>query len=116
HGLVRAHFGTNPGFGHEYYLPEQIYFFTEQISISWLIPMTVALVLIFHRFGEKDLFLRRASIVLAPWFGLFLIGGVEKELSVIFEVLPLRLLRTIDRLVRLVPGIPARAAIARRAG
>src|ERR1019366_5719799 len=105
HGLVRAHFGTNPGFGHEYYLPEQIYFFTEQISISWLIPMTVALVLIFHRFGEKDLFLRRASIVIVPWFVLFLVGGVEKELRVVFEVFPLVLLLTIDSLVRLVPGV-----------
>jgi hypothetical protein len=109
HGLVRAHFAGNPGLGHEYYLPEQIYFFTEQISISWLIPMTLALVLVFHRFGEKPLFLRRASIVIVPWFVLFLIGGVEKELRVIFEVLPLVLLLAIDSLVRLVPGAPARA-------
>jgi hypothetical protein len=107
HGLVRAHFAGNPGLGHEYYLPEQVYFFTEQISIAWLIPMTVALVLIFHRFSDKDLFLRRAAIVIVPWFVLFLIGGVEKELRVVFEVLPILLLLTIDSLVRLVPGLPA---------
>jgi hypothetical protein len=110
HGLVRAHFGNNAGLGHEYYLPEQIHFFTEQISISWLIPMTVAMVLMFHRFGEKAKFLRRASIVLAPWFVLFLIGGVEKELRVAFEVLPILLLLTIDSLVRLVPGVATRPA------
>jgi hypothetical protein len=109
HGLVRAYFSGNPGLGHEYYLPEQIYFFTEQITMSWLIPMTVALVLVFYRFGEKPLFLRRASVVILPWFVLFLIGGVEKELRVIFEVFPLVLLLTIDSLVRLVPGVPARA-------
>jgi hypothetical protein len=109
HGLVRAHFAGNPGLGHEYYLPEQIYFFTEQITVSWLIPMTLALALVFHRFGDKPLFLRRASIVIPPWFALFLIGGVEKELRVIFEVLPLLLLLAIDSLVRLVPGPPARA-------
>jgi len=110
HGLVRAHFAGNAGFGHEYYLPEQIHFFTEQIGISWLIAMTVALVLIFYRFGEKAQFLRRASIVLAPWFVLFLIGGVEKELRVAIEVLPVILLLTIDSLVRLVPGPPPRTA------
>jgi hypothetical protein len=110
HGLVRAHFEGNAGFGHEYYLPEQIHFFTEQITISWLIAMTVALVLIFYRFGEKAQFLRRASIVLAPWFVLFLIGGVEKELRVAVEVLPIILLLTIDSLVRLVPGPPPRTA------
>jgi len=116
HGLVRAHFADNPGLGHEYYLPQQIYFFTEQISISWLIPMTVALVLVFHRFSEKPLFLRRASIVIVPWFVLFLIGGVEKELRVIFEVLPLILLLTIDSLVRLVPGIAPRTAASPQTG
>jgi hypothetical protein len=116
HGLVRAHFAGNPGLGHEYYLPEQIYFFTEQITMSWLIPMTVAMVLIFHRFGEKDPVLRRASIVIVPWFVLFLIGGVEKELRVAIEVLPLLLLLTIDSLVRLVPGFSARPAMPTRGG
>ncbi len=110
HGLVRAHFAGNAGFGHEYYLPEQIHFFTEQITISWLIATTMALVLIFYRFAEKAQFLRRASIVLAPWFVLFLIGGVEKELRVAVEVLPILVLLTIDSLVRLVPGPPPRTA------
>lgn len=105
HGLVRAHFEGNPGLGHEYYLPLQIHYFTEQITISALIQITVALVLVFYRFGEKDRMLRRVSIVILPWFVLFLIGGVQKELRVIFEVLPIMLLLTIDSLVRLVPGM-----------
>ena len=113
HGLVRAHFAGNPGLGHEYYLPEQIYFFTEQITPSWLIQITFALVLVFYRFGEKDRALRRAAIVIVPWFVLFLIGGVEKELRVIFEVYPLILLFAVDSLVRLVPGLPTRLAAAR---
>jgi hypothetical protein len=108
HGLVRAHFAANAGFGHEYYLPEQIHFFTEQISISWLLLMTFGLVLVFHRFGEKALFLRRASIVIVPWFVLFLIGGLEKELRVAIEVMPILLLLAIDSLVRLVPGFSPR--------
>jgi hypothetical protein len=108
HGLVRAHFENNAGFGHEYYLPEQIHFFTEQISISWLLLMTFGLVLVFHRFGEKALFLRRASIVIVPWFVLFLIGGLEKELRVAIEVMPILLLLAIDSLVRLVPGFSPR--------
>jgi hypothetical protein len=109
HGLVRAHFAGNPGLGHEYYLPQQIYFFTEQITPSWLVQLTFALVLVFYRFGDKDRVLRRASIVIVPWFVLFLIGGVQKELRVIFEVFPLVLLLAFDSLVRLVPGPPARA-------
>jgi hypothetical protein len=113
HGMVRAHFADNGGLGHEYYLPLQIHYFTEQIGISALIQMTVALVLVFYRFGDKDLVLRRVSIVILPWFVLFLIGGVEKELRVVFEVLPIILLLTIDSLVRLVPGFTARAAFPR---
>lgn len=111
-GLVRAYFAGNPGLGHEYYLPDQISFFTEQITLSWLILITVALVLVFYRFAEKDRALRRASIVILPWFVLFMIGGEKKELRVVFEVLPLLLLFAIDSLVRLVrqvPGMPARA-------
>ena len=41
-----------------------------------------------------------------------MIGGYKKELRVVFEVLPLLLLFTIDsvvRLVRQVPRMPARA-------
>jgi hypothetical protein len=106
HGLARNWFETNPGLGHEYYLPEQIHFFTEQIGISWLLLLTFGFVLVFYRFGEKDRMLRRASIVLVPWFVLFLIGGVEKELRVAIEVVPLLLLLSIDSLLRLVPGLP----------
>jgi len=106
HGWVRLHFAGNPGLGHEYYLPVQIYFFTEQITLPLLLLLTVALLLIFHRFGEKDAALRRAGIVIVPWFVLFLIGGVDKEVRVVFEVLPLLLLFAIDSLVRLVPGLP----------
>jgi hypothetical protein len=109
HGLVRNHFEANPGLGHEYYLPGQIYFFTEQVSISWLLLISFALVLVFYRFPEKDRSLRRAAIVIVPWFVLFMIGGLEKELRVAFEVLPLLLIFAIDSLLRLVPGLPARA-------
>jgi hypothetical protein len=106
HGLVRAHFAGNPGLGHEDYLTDQIHFFTEEIGISLLIQATIALLLIFHRFGDKDPALRRASIVILPWFVLVMLGGYKKELRVVFEVLPLLLLFTIDSLVRLVRMAP----------
>ena len=109
HGLVRLHFAGNPGLGHEYYLPEQIDFFTEQITISWLLLITLGLVLVFYRFPAKDRALRRAGIVILPWFVLFMIGGLQKELRVIFEVLPLLILYAVDSLLRLVPGLPGRA-------
>jgi len=112
YGLIMLHYEGNPGAGHEYYLGQQISFFTEQLTLPWLILFTVALVLVFYRFAEKDRALRRASIVILPWFALAMIGGYKKELRVVFEVLPLLLLFTIDsvvRLVRQVPRMPARA-------
>lgn len=108
HGAVRAVFAANPGAGHEYYLPDQIHFFTEQISITMLILLTTALLLVFYRFPDKDMALRRASVVIVPWFVLFMIGGEKKELRVIFEVLPLLLIMAADSLARLTGAVPTR--------
>lgn len=102
HTAVRMYFAGNAGEGHEYYLPDQIHFFTEQITVSTLLLLTTALLLAFYRFGEKSIALRRACIVMVPWFALFMVGGEKKELRVIFEILPLLLLLTTDTLVRLV--------------
>jgi hypothetical protein len=102
YGLVMWHFSGNPGGGHEYYLPDQLRFLLQEITLSqWLLAM-LALVLTFYGFRDKHPVLRRSSIVLLPWLGAAMLGGEKKELRVMFEVLPLILLQ------QMIFGSPAR--------
>ena len=112
YGAIVLHFAGNGGAGHEYYLPLQIYFLSEHITLPMLLFMTFAFVLVFYRFREKAHVLRRSSIVMLPWFVLFMIGGWPRELRTMFEIFPLILLMATDSLVRLVLGDvnPARVA------
>jgi hypothetical protein len=96
------HFSANPGEGHEYYLPGQIYFFTEHILIHFLMPMILGVLLMFYDFPNKPETLRRASIIIAPWFVLYMIGGVPRELRVMFEIMPLVAMLMYDSCVRMV--------------
>lgn len=113
HGAIRLHFSDNIGAGHEYYLPLQIYFFTEHITLSILLFMVLSLIVVFYRFPRKAQFLRRASIVILPWFVLYLLFGVQRELRVMVEILPLVVLLVTDSVSRLILGdsIAARPAI-----
>jgi hypothetical protein len=106
HGVIREHFAHNEGEGHEYYLPLQISFFTEHINLPMFLFMMFALVLVFYRFADKNRTLRRASIVMFPWFVLFMIGGVQRELRVMLEIFPLALLLATDSLGRFVLANP----------
>ncbi len=116
YGAIVLRFAGNPGGGHEYYLPLQIYFLTEHINLPMLLFMIFSFVLVFYRFPEKNHVLRRASIVMLPWFVLFMIGGWPRELRTMFEIFPLVLLLATDSLVRFVltDANPARAALAAR--
>lgn len=112
HGSIRQYFSHNEGFGHEYYLPLQISFFTEHVTLSILLFMLFSIVLFFYRFGEKNHTIRRACIVIYPWFVLFMIGGVEREVRVTFEIFPLLLLLAQDSLHRLILGdTPGKLAV-----
>jgi len=104
YGLVMRHFSGNSGGGHEYYLVDQMYFFLQEITLVQFLLFVVALVLTFYGFRDKNPALRRSSIVLLPWFVAAMIGGEKKELRVIFEVLPLILLLSMDSLVQLILG------------
>jgi hypothetical protein len=104
HGAIRLHFAGNIGAGHEYYLPLQIYFFTEHVTLSILLLLVLSLVVVFYRFPEKGLLLRRASIVILPWFCLYLLFGVQRELRVMVEILPLVVLLATDSVSRLILG------------
>jgi hypothetical protein len=114
YGFIVWHFSENPGAGHEYYLPLQIYFLSEHIDLRMLLFMVLAFIVVFYRFPDKNHVLRRATIVLAPWFALFMVGGWPRELRTSFEVLPLVLLLAIDSIVRMVLG-DASPAVARPA-
>jgi hypothetical protein len=108
YGLVMWYFSGNAGGGHEYYLPDQIRFFLQEITlVQWLLAL-VALVLTFYGFRNKNPVLRRSCIVLLPWFVAALMGGEKKELRVMFEVVPLLLLLSMDSLVQLILGTTLR--------
>jgi hypothetical protein len=103
-GLVIWYFSGNPGGGHEYYLPDEIRLFLQEITMLQFLLVMVALVLTFYGFRNKNPTLRRSCIVLLPWFAAAATGGEKKELRVIFEVLPLILLLSMDSLVQLILG------------
>ena len=107
YGLVMWYFSGNPGGGHEYYLSDQIHFFLQEITLVQFLLMMVVLVLIFYGFRDKNPVLRRSCIVLLPWFAAAATGGLKKEVRVIFEVLPLILLLSMDSLVQLILGSTA---------
>jgi hypothetical protein len=108
YGLVMWHFSGNPGGGHEYYLPDQLRFLLQEITLSQWLPILVALVLTFYGFRDKNPVLRRSCIVLLAWFIAAMVGGEKKELRVMFDVLPLILLLSMDSLTQLILGTKAR--------
>jgi hypothetical protein len=108
YGLVIWHFSGNAGGGHEYYLPDQMRFLVQEITLSHWLMALVALVLTFYGFRDKNPVLRRSCVVLLPWLAAALLGGEKKELRVMFEVLPLILLLCMDSLVRMILGTTAR--------
>jgi hypothetical protein len=108
YGLVMLHFSGNAGGGHEYYLPDELRLFLQEITLGQWLPLLFALVVTFYGFRDKNPTLRRSCIVLLPWFAAALLGGEKKELRVMFEVLPLILLLSMDSLVQLILGTTAR--------
>jgi hypothetical protein len=106
HGAVVIAFAGNPGAGHEYYLPDQIAYFSEKVHLPDFILMVTAIALVFYRFPFKSRMLRCASIVMLPWFCLFMVGGVQREARVMFEIFPIIVLLALDTLVRMILGEP----------
>jgi hypothetical protein len=108
YGLVMWHFSGNAGGGHEYYLPDQFRFFMQEITMVQFLPAIVVVVLTFYGFRNKNPTLRRSCVVLLPWFAAAMLGGEKKELRVMFEVVPLILLLSMDSLVQLILGSTGR--------
>jgi len=113
YGGVRFLFRNNPGQGLELYLFGQISFFSEKYTLAYLLWTLPLVAVVFYDFPRKNETLQRAGIVLLPWFALYVIGGVPREIRVIFEVLPLLLLLATGSLTTLVLG---RAITDERAG
>ena len=108
YGLVIWHFRGNPGGGHEYYLPDEIRLFLQEITVLQWLLLLFAVVLTFYGFRDKNPVLRRSCIVFLPWFVSAMIGGEKKELRVMFEVFPLILLLGMDSLVQMILGTTSR--------
>jgi hypothetical protein len=108
YGLVMWHYSGNPGGGHEYYLPDQIRFFLQEITIVQWLLLLVVLVLTFYGFRDKNPVLRRSCIVFLPWLAAAMMGGEKKELRVMLEVVPLILMLSMDSLVQMILGTTAR--------
>jgi hypothetical protein len=108
YGLVMWHYSGNPGGGHEYYLPDQIRFLLQEITIVQWLLLLVVLVLTFYGFRDKNPVLRRSCIVLLPWLAAAMMGGEKKELRVMLEVVPLILLLSMDSLVQMILGTTSR--------
>lgn len=104
YGAVRYLFRNNPGQGVELYLFGQISFFTEKYTLAFVLWTLPLVALVFYDFPRKNETLQRASVVLLPWFALYVIGAVPREIRVIFEVLPLLLLLATDSVATLVLG------------
>jgi len=107
YGSVRYIFRDNPGQGLELYLLPQISFFSEKYTLAFLLWTLPLIALVFLDFTRKNETLQRASIVLLPWFALYVIGGVPRELRVIFEVLPLIILLATGSVTKLILGSAA---------
>jgi len=104
YGSVRFLFRNNPGQGLELYLMPQISFFTEKYTFAFVLWTLPLVALVFYDFTHKNLTLQGASIVLLPWLALYVIGGVPREIRVIFEVLPILLLLATGSVTKLVLG------------
>lgn len=102
YGGLRLHFAHNPGTWMEIHLREQMYMFSEHVDLPLLFGLLTAIVLVFYRFPDKDPTLRAACIILPPWFALYLVGAVDREIRDTFEVLPLLVLLAMQSLVALV--------------
>jgi len=102
YGGVRFLFRNNPGQGLELYLLPQISFFTEKYTLAFVLWTLPLFALVFYDFPRKNSTLQGASIVLLPWLALYIIGGVPREIRVIFEVLPILLLLTTGSVTKLV--------------
>lgn len=104
YGCLNIYFGHNEGAGLEFWLWSQISLLTEKLSLPDVLLLVTAAIVVFYRFPEKNQTLRMSSIVIIPWFLLFMVGGVPRELRVMFEILPLLLLMATDSAVALVLG------------
>ena len=102
YGGLRLHFAHNPGTWMEIHLREQIYLFSEHIDLPLLFGLLTAIILVFYRFPDKDPTLRAACIIMPPWFALYLVGAVDREIRDTFEIVPLLVLLTMQSLVALV--------------
>lgn len=74
------------------------------MTLSGILLLLSTIIGLFYRFSAKDSKLKAMSIMIVPWFVLFIIGGIG--LRVAFEVLPVMLLLITDTIATLITGTP----------
>ncbi len=74
------------------------------MNLSDVLLLLSAGIGLFYRFSAKDRGLKAMSVIIVPWFALFIIGGIG--LRVTFEVLPVMILLVTDTIATLITGTP----------
>ena len=95
--FLLSHFGTNPGPAIEFHLADNfraIFLTLEPRGVGTSGVLAPALSVSV----ESALFLRDCSWVLAPFLGLYLVGGIYGETRVFYETFPIVLLLGLESL------------------
>lgn len=84
---IRFLFRDNPGTGMEIWILEFFPYWRDHLGRLGV--FAVLGMWLFYRWGDKPLFLRRASIMILPQLGLMVLGAKPGELRNAYEILPL---------------------------
>lgn len=100
-GLTRV-FRANPGGMFEYHLPDHLQAVHSMPGVTLFMGLILCglIVLIFRRWHEQPLFLRRALVIAIPLGILYLLFSVPFELRVFYELYPIVFLMLVNGLIR----------------
>ncbi len=91
--ILMSVFAGNPGGAVNFTLFKNVFLLTGQTyTLPEVVTWIGVILLLFYRWPEKPLFLRRGLWILLPLFGLMLFFGLVNETRVFYEVYPLALL------------------------
>ena len=88
-GSLTLIFKTNPGGAWEWRFNQNINFMLLPYSLTYMICAALILAVIFHKWREKPLYLRKASAIMAPLMMLYVMMGVWGEIRVFYEAFPI---------------------------
>jgi hypothetical protein len=95
-GALNRVFSGNPGGAVEWHLVKNLRLMETVPSLSSLLALMSATLLVFVRLGDKPTFLKRALIVLPPLVVSYLCLGIYGEIRVFYEAYPILFLLAFD--------------------